>query len=36
MIEKFVYDVFDDKLAPTIGIDFLAKTLQIDDKNIRL
>lgn len=31
-----MYDVFSEKSPATVGIDFLAKTLHIDDKNIRL
>ena len=31
-----MYDVFDEKAPPTVGVDFLAKTLHIEDKNIRL
>lgn len=36
IIERFVYDVFTEKQHPTVGVDFLAKTLHIDDRNIRL
>ncbi|EGR27462.1 Ras family protein, putative [Ichthyophthirius multifiliis] len=36
IIERFMYDVFDEKPHPTVGVDFLAKTLHIDDKSIRL
>ncbi|EGR27313.1 Ras family protein, putative [Ichthyophthirius multifiliis] len=36
IIERFMYDVFDEKSHPTVGVDFLAKTLHVDDKTIRL
>ncbi|EGR29885.1 Ras family protein, putative [Ichthyophthirius multifiliis] len=36
IIERFMYDVFDEKSHPTIGVDFLAKTITIDEKSIRL
>lgn len=36
IIERFMYDVFSEKSAPTVGVDFLAKTLHIDEKNVRL
>ncbi|EGR32356.1 Ras family protein, putative [Ichthyophthirius multifiliis] len=36
IIERFMYDVFDEKSHPTVGVDFLAKSIKLDDKNIRL
>ncbi|KRX00131.1 P-loop containing nucleoside triphosphate hydrolase [Pseudocohnilembus persalinus] len=36
IIERFMYDVFSEKSQATVGVDFLAKTLHIEDKNIRL
>ncbi|CEP23651.1 GTP-binding protein YPT6 [Cyberlindnera jadinii] len=31
-----MYDTFDDNYAATIGIDFLSKTMYLDDKTVRL
>mmetsp|Transcript_18833 Transcript_18833/g.21628 ORF Transcript_18833/g.21628 Transcript_18833/m.21628 type:complete len:223 (+) Transcript_18833:20-688(+) len=36
IINRFVYDQFDGKDHPTVGIDFIAKTIYFDDKTIRL
>ena len=33
---RFMYDSFDQHYQATIGIDFLSKTLQIDDNTVRL
>jgi len=31
-----MYDTFDTSYQPTIGIDFLSKTMYLDDKTVRL
>eukprot|EP01124_Arcella_intermedia_P007212 TRINITY_DN1436_c0_g1_i1.p1 TRINITY_DN1436_c0_g1~~TRINITY_DN1436_c0_g1_i1.p1 ORF type:complete len:227 (-),score=50.06 TRINITY_DN1436_c0_g1_i1:60-689(-) len=36
IITRFMYDTFDSAYQPTIGIDFLSKTMYLDDKTIRL
>lgn len=37
LITRFMYDTFDDQYAATIGIDFLLKTMYLEDnKTIRL
>ncbi|AET38641.1 Rab family GTPase YPT6 Ecym_3137 [Eremothecium cymbalariae DBVPG len=36
LITRFMYDTFDDHYQATIGIDFLSKTVYLDDRNIRL
>lgn len=37
LITRFMYDTFDDQYAATIGIDFLSKTMYLEDnKTIRL
>ncbi|KAK6453870.1 ras family-domain-containing protein [Scheffersomyces xylosifermentans] len=37
LITRFMYDTFDETYAATIGIDFLSKTMYLDDnKTIRL
>ncbi|ODV63248.1 Rab family GTPase YPT6 [Ascoidea rubescens DSM 1968] len=36
LITRFMYDTFDSQYAATIGIDFLSKTMYLDDKTIRL
>lgn len=36
LITRFMYDTFDDKYSATIGIDFLSKTMYLEDKTIRL
>ncbi|KAI8874320.1 putative YPT6-GTP-binding protein of the rab family [Ramicandelaber brevisporus] len=36
IITRFMYDTFDQTYQATIGIDFLSKTVYLDDKTIRL
>ncbi|KAI8097707.1 rab protein 6 [Halteromyces radiatus] len=36
LITRFMYDTFDNTYQATIGIDFLSKTLYIDDRTVRL
>ena len=36
MITRFMYDSFDTSYQATIGIDFLTKTLYLEDRTIRL
>ncbi|KAI3669297.1 hypothetical protein L6452_40528 [Arctium lappa] len=36
IITKFMYDKFDTTYQPTIGIDFLSKTIYLEDRTIRL
>eukprot|EP00918_Siedleckia_nematoides_P008216 GHVU01017802.1.p1 GENE.GHVU01017802.1~~GHVU01017802.1.p1 ORF type:complete len:226 (+),score=40.03 GHVU01017802.1:46-678(+) len=36
IITRFMYDTFDNNYQATIGIDFLSKTLYVDDRTIRL
>ncbi|ODQ83124.1 hypothetical protein BABINDRAFT_159577 [Babjeviella inositovora NRRL Y-12698] len=36
LITRFMYDTFEDQYAATIGIDFLSKTMYLDDKTVRL
>lgn len=36
LITRFMYDTFDDNYQATIGIDFLSKTVYLDDRTIRL
>mmetsp|Transcript_5111 Transcript_5111/g.2875 ORF Transcript_5111/g.2875 Transcript_5111/m.2875 type:complete len:97 (-) Transcript_5111:1000-1290(-) len=36
IINRFVYDTFDANYGPTIGIDFLSKTINLDDRVVRL
>jgi Ras-related protein Rab-6A len=36
IITRFMYDTFDTSYQPTIGIDFLSKTMYLDDKTVRL
>ncbi|CAO3589247.1 unnamed protein product [Absidia cylindrospora] len=36
LITRFMYDTFDNTYQATIGIDFLSKTLYIDNRTIRL
>lgn len=33
---RFMYDKFDSSYAATIGIDFLSKTLYLEDRTVRL
>ena len=36
LITRFMYDSFDQTYQATIGIDFLSKTMYLDDKTVRL
>mmetsp|Transcript_280 Transcript_280/g.320 ORF Transcript_280/g.320 Transcript_280/m.320 type:complete len:211 (-) Transcript_280:35-667(-) len=36
IINQFMYGTFDPSHQPTIGIDFLSKTMYLDDRTIRL
>lgn len=36
LISRFMYDSFDNSYQATIGIDFLSKTMYLDDRTIRL
>ena len=36
IINRFMFDTFDGKESPTIGIDFITKTLYCNNKTIRL
>jgi len=36
MITRFMYDHFDDTYQATIGIDFLSKTMYLEDRVLRL
>jgi small GTP-binding protein len=36
IINRFIYGTFEAKDHPTVGIDFTSKTLQFDNKTIRL
>jgi Ras-related protein Rab-6A len=36
VINQFMYGTFDPSHQPTIGIDFLSKTMYLDDRTIRL
>eukprot|EP01080_Neovahlkampfia_damariscottae_P004056 gene4056-7345_t len=36
MITRFMYDTFDTNYKATIGIDFLSKTIYLDDTTVRL
>ena len=36
LITRFMYDTYDRSYQPTIGIDFLTKTLYVKDQTIRL
>ncbi|ORX53953.1 ras-domain-containing protein [Hesseltinella vesiculosa] len=36
LITRFMYDTFDNTYQATIGIDFLSKTLYVDDRTVRL
>ena len=33
---RFMYDTFDNAYQATIGIDFLSKTMFLDDRTVRL
>ena len=36
IITRFMYDSFDTQYVATIGIDFLSKTLYLEDRTVRL
>lgn len=36
IITRFMYETFDNNYQATIGIDFLSKTLYLDDRTVRL
>lgn len=36
LITRFMYDTFDANYQATIGIDFLSKTMYLDDRTVRL
>ena len=36
IINRFIYDTFEDVYQATIGIDFLSKPVYVDEKTIRL
>lgn len=36
IITRFMYDTFDSNYQATIGIDFLSKTMYLEDRNVRL
>ena len=36
LITRFMYDTFDSNYQATIGIDFLSKTMYLDDRTVRL
>ena len=36
IITRFMYDTFDKQYQATIGIDFLTKTLHLEDRSVRL
>lgn len=36
LITRFMYDTFDGNYQATIGIDFLSKTMYLDDRTVRL
>lgn len=36
IITRFMYDTFDSNYQATIGIDFLSKTMYLDDRTVRL
>lgn len=36
IITRFMYDTFDDTYKVTIGIDFVSKTMYLDDRIVRL
>merc|ERR1712153_232319 len=36
IINRFVYDSFDNSYQATIGIDFLSKTMYLEDRTVRL
>ncbi|KAG6880263.1 hypothetical protein C0992_001832 [Termitomyces sp. T32_za158] len=36
LITRFMYDTFDNTYQATIGIDFLSKTMYLEDRTVRL
>jgi Ras-related protein Rab-6A len=36
VISRFMYDTYDPNYSATIGIDFLSKTMYLDDRTVRL
>lgn len=36
VINRFIYDNFTGSEQPTVGIDFICKTLNLDNKTLRL
>merc|ERR1719287_363956 len=36
IITRFMYDTFDNNYQATIGIDFLSKTMYLEDRSVRL
>ena len=36
IITRFMYDTFDNAYQATIGIDFLSKTMYLEDRTVRL
>lgn len=36
LITRFMYDTFDNTYQATIGIDFLSKTMFLEDRTVRL
>ena len=36
MLTRFMYDTFDSTYQATIGIDFLSKTMYLEDRKVRL
>lgn len=36
LASRFVYDIYEEKYQPTIGIDFFTRTLFLDDLQLRL
>lgn len=36
LISRFMYDTFDNVYQATIGIDFLSKTMYLEDRTVRL
>ena len=36
IITRFIYDTFDKQYQATIGIDFLCKTMYLEDRTVRL
>ena len=36
IITRFMYDTFDNTYQATIGIDFLSKTMYLEDRTVRM